>query len=159
MAAPWDILTSLHPPSHSYRDHRLQVGQCLFQTESHIREKTAVFVFIIAACAGSGHSQHSRSSSTSSSISSTTGLSQDSALQPHPQPHSMTAIAQSLTNSGPGHHISAIAASTAYETSTAAPAACGGSSGSTSSAQAHSQGNGRVVHKLLDVVIMVVLHL
>jgi CCR4-NOT transcription complex subunit 3 len=86
---------------------------------------------------GSGHSLHSRSSSNSS-ISST-ALSQDSAHQPHPHVATAT-VPHSLTNSGPGHHPvgPGVSSSTAYETSTATPAT---SSGSTPSAQAHSQGS------------------
>ena len=86
---------------------------------------------------GSGHSLHSRSSSNSS-ISST-ALSQDSAHLPHPHSVSMaTVVPHSLTNSGQGHHpVVGVPASSAYETSTATPAT---SSGSTPSAQAHSQG-------------------
>ena len=85
---------------------------------------------------GSGHSLHSRSSSNSS-ISST-ALSQDSAHQPHPHVATAT-VPHSLTNSGPGHHPvgPGVSSTTAYETSTATPAT---SSGSTPSAQAHSQG-------------------
>ena len=85
---------------------------------------------------GSGHSLHSRSSSNSS-ISST-ALSQDSSHQPHPHV-AMVTVPHSLTNSGPGHHPvgPGVSASSAYETSTATPAT---SSGSTPSAQAHSQG-------------------
>ncbi|CAI8049624.1 CCR4-NOT transcription complex subunit 3 [Geodia barretti] len=86
---------------------------------------------------GSGHSLHSRSSSNSS-ISST-ALSQDSSHQPHPHVATVT-VPHSLTNSGPGHHPvgPGVSASSAYETSTATPAT---SSGSTPSAQAHSQGS------------------
>ena len=103
--------------------------------------------YLTILCIGSGHSQHSRSSSTSSASSA--ALSQDSSHQPHPQTHTMTVVTHSLTNSGPGHHPSSstTGAATAYETSTAAPAMCGGSSGSTPSAQAHSQGMHRTARR------------